>query len=247
MMPPFPASSITGEPYSAEEKSEHSQVLADGTHINQDSKSIRMFRDSQGRTRTERSMFLGLARPATEGAQLIDIRDPVAGYWYTLDVPRKIAHRRKLPHSKLGQTLGAPRGLDSSSTPEVGTGSSTDTRSLHRTRPATGESRPQIVSESLGTEMIEGVLSQGTRTTMTIPVGWEGNDRPMARTCERWLSAELKLMMRSACSDPRIGDTATRVTNLDRTEPDPALFQVPPGYKIVNDKGAMPMAFSTGH
>jgi hypothetical protein len=33
-------------------------------------------------------------------------------------------------------------------------------------------------------------------------------------------------------SDPRTGNVTTRVTQLDRTEPDPALFQVPADYQI---------------
>jgi hypothetical protein len=33
-------------------------------------------------------------------------------------------------------------------------------------------------------------------------------------------------------SDPRTGDTTYRLTNIVRAEPDPALFQVPPGFTV---------------
>jgi hypothetical protein len=33
-------------------------------------------------------------------------------------------------------------------------------------------------------------------------------------------------------SDARSGDSTTRLTNISRAEPDPALFQVPPDYYI---------------
>jgi hypothetical protein len=49
----------------------------------------RTYRDSQGRMRTERLLFLGLGAPSNveqPGRRLIQIHDPVAGYSYTLDV-----------------------------------------------------------------------------------------------------------------------------------------------------------------
>ncbi len=36
--------------------------------------------------------------------------------------------------------------------------------------------RPQIARESLGTQTIEGVLAEGSRTTLTYPIGAIGND-----------------------------------------------------------------------
>jgi hypothetical protein len=75
---------------------EHSQKLTDGTHIVQKRETSRLYRDSQGRTRTERA----LENPANthpEGARLIHIYDPVAGYSYTLDAHSHIAHRFALP------------------------------------------------------------------------------------------------------------------------------------------------------
>src|SRR5438477_8007913 len=52
---------VPGEPYSAEQESEHSQTLADGTNIQQKRILSRTFRDSQGRIRTERMPFAGLS------------------------------------------------------------------------------------------------------------------------------------------------------------------------------------------
>ena len=47
---------IVGEPYSADTETTDSQTLADGTHIEGKVSSSREYRDSQGRTRTERYM-----------------------------------------------------------------------------------------------------------------------------------------------------------------------------------------------
>jgi len=44
-------------------------------------------------------------------------------------------------------------------------------------------------------------------------------------------------MILSKRSDPRFGETTYRVTNISRSEPDAALFQIPSEYTII-DSGA---------
>jgi hypothetical protein len=99
--------------------------------------------------------------------------------------------------------------------------------------------------ETLGTEMMDGVLAQGTRITVTTPTGAEGNDRPLVRTCEHWRSEEMDLTLLSKCTDPRTGKTTMRLDNFDRIEPDPVLFQVPPEYTVVDDHGSFAVGFKT--
>jgi len=45
-------------------------------------------------------------------------------------------------------------------------------------------------------------------------------------------------MVLSKSTDPRSGEHVTRLTHIDRSEPDPALFQVPPGCTVVDETGA---------
>jgi hypothetical protein len=90
---------------------------------------------------------------------------------------------------------------------------------------------------------MEGVQVDGTRMTITTPAGLEGNDRPLTRFCKHWLSPELKVTILSKCSDPRTGQTTMSMRNLDRSEPDAALFEVPPYYTIVDEKDRFTMAF----
>ena len=84
--------------------------------------------------------------------------------------------------------------------------------------------------ESLGTQMIEGVQAEGTRTAITIPAGAIGNDLPIQIVSERWYSPELLTVVMTKHSDPRMGDTVYRLTNINRNEPAPSLFQAPPDY-----------------
>jgi hypothetical protein len=86
---------------------------------------------------------------------------------------------------------------------------------------------------------MEGVLVQGQRTTTVYPEGFFGNDRPITTVNETWTSPDLKIMVLSKTSDPRSGESTTRLTNISRAEPDPSLFQVPPDYQIVNGNSAV--------
>lgn len=64
-----------------------------------------------------------------------------------------------------------------------------------------------------------------------------GNDRPLVRASEFWYSPELKIEVLLKYSDPRSGESTVRLRNIDRSEPDPALFRVPPDYQIVDETG----------
>ena len=91
------------------------------------------------------------------------------------------------------------------------------------------------VTEKLGTQVIEGVAAEGSRTTITIPAGEIGNERPINIVNERWFSPELKTVVMTRHSDPRVGETVFRLTNISREEPDGTLFEVPMDYTIKND------------
>ena len=86
--------------------------------------------------------------------------------------------------------------------------------------------------EHLGTQTIEGVSAEGTRITVTIPAGQIGNELPIVTVSERWYSPELQVTVMSTRSDPRTGTTTYKLTNINRAEPSPTLFQVPADYTV---------------
>jgi hypothetical protein len=162
------------------------------------------YRDSEGRTRTEQ-----LSTSDTEAPRIksIEISDPVAGLRYSLDPEAHTARQRSLPKVAPKATASvAPQKTE----------------------------QPQVSSGSLGTETIDGILIQGTRTTSVYPVGSFGNDRPVTVVRENWLSPELQIVVVRKVSDPRTGERTMRLTNISRSEPDPTLFQVPAGYEIID-------------
>jgi hypothetical protein len=88
------------------------------------------------------------------------------------------------------------------------------------------------VTEQLGKQTIEGVEAEGTRSTVTIPAGQIGNDRPIEIVSERWYSPELQLVVMTRHSDPRTGETTYKLTNINRAEPAKSLFEVPAGFTV---------------
>ncbi|HEY7680634.1 MAG TPA: hypothetical protein VIC04_08975 [Terriglobia bacterium] len=104
-------------------------------------------------------------------------------------------------------------------------------------RPGPGpdmESRFQ--NQSLGKQLVEGVEAEGTRSVFTIPAGEIGNDLPIEIVSERWYSPELQAVVLSRHNDPRSGETVYRLTNIRRSEPPRALFEVPAGYTLIDPR-----------
>jgi hypothetical protein len=103
--------------------------------------------------------------------------------------------------------------------------------------PITDLKPPQMVTQQLQSQMIEGASARGKRTTTTWPEGSVGNDRPIVVVRDDWWSVELKVWVLAKTTDPRQGEHTLKLTNISRSEPDPSLFQPPPDYTIVDEKG----------
>jgi hypothetical protein len=210
-------------PYSAEEVSDHTQTLADGTHITQKPLVTKVFRDSQGRSRTERHLFRGANG---DDLTIVEIVDPVSGFGYILDPYNHVAHRFAPPEGGGGQ---ARYGEQIRVVPAP---------TVHVPTPAPRQTdRPEVSTESLGSQIIEGVNAQGEKTTRTFPIGMMGNDRPLVSVMESWFSPELRITVLTKNSDPRMGESVMQLRNIDRSEPDPGLFRVPADYQVVDDNG----------
>jgi hypothetical protein len=80
--------------------------------------------------------------------------------------------------------------------------------------------------------MIEGVAAEGTKTTLTIPEGAIGNERPIDVVTESWYSPQLKTTVMTKTTDPRSGETVYSLKNIRLEEPAANLFTVPADYSI---------------
>jgi hypothetical protein len=206
-------------------------TLADGTRINRQV-IAKLYRDSAGRIRREQTI-MGLAElnPAQESQVLVTIVDPVENVAYALNSATHEARRVRFSASSqiAAPTAPAPPQPPPPPPPPPPPGGQNPPPPL----PPPAPPGPPT-EESLGTKQIEGVTATGRRSTLTIPIGQIGNDRPIAIVDERWESPELKLLLLSVHRDPRTGDVEFRLTNLRRAEPSPDLFKVPADYTVVD-------------
>ncbi len=212
---------VTGAPFNASVTTQTTQTLADGNVI-QHSTTGTFARDSQGRTR--RDMTLPAIGPFAASGEapphMVEINDAVAGVHYILDPSRKVAHKmERRGHGKHANitTSGPMPGPDAGVAIAVQPGPN---------------DRNEVTTASLGTQTINGVEAQGTRYTRTIPAGQIGNSKPITIVTERWYSPDLQMVVMSKRTDPMSGDSVTQFTDIQRGEPDPALFQVPSDYTV---------------
>lgn len=86
--------------------------------------------------------------------------------------------------------------------------------------------------ESLGNDVIDGLNVVGTRETTSINAGVLGNNHPLVSTREFWYSPDLQVNLSVTRKDPREGTQTIHVMDISRSEPDPAMFQVPAGFVV---------------
>ena len=240
----FESKVIKGVPFSADAVTEFTQTLSTGQRIHRKS-TTSMYRDSEGRTRREQTInAIGPYASSGPPKQTIFINDPVAGTSYVLNPADHTAMVTRVTSvgtgSEAGKVIvthegynvavggafggtvvkpgGGGGGFGAAGTGGVvviGKDASTNSR-----------------TESLGTQTVEGVPAEGTRTIETIPTGSIGNDSPIEIVTERWYSSEMGMLIKSKTSNPMSGDNLYQLTNIKRAEPDPSLFQVPADYAV---------------
>jgi hypothetical protein len=203
-------SGVKNAPFTADVITESTHTLADGNHIRQTVNS-KVYRDSEGRTRREQTVSLNGLSPTSSPQPMVFINDPVSGVNYSLNSKDRTGFKSARPAEFTGRGGG-------------GGGPRMAARQ--------GGAGPNFQTEALGRQTIEGIQAEGRRTTMTIPAGQAGNELPIHIVNETWYSSELQTTLISKHSDPRNGDTITRLVNISRSEPAHILFEAPADYKL---------------
>lgn len=233
----FDAAPVTGAPYSAEAVTDVVQTLADGNRIVRQNKA-HISRDSQGRTRREEgfAVFGPLVNgPNANEQRNVQISDPANGTMVMLDLRTRTAQRMPGPPRIVlrNKIAGVNSTADVNMAEPLEKNQVEKFVMFNRVQAVGGMRAEKPVVESLGTQFMEGVTVEGTRTTVTIPAGDIGNERPITIVSERWFSQDLKLLVMSRQSDPRFGETTYRLTNLNRAEPPAHLFEIPADFTLI--------------
>jgi hypothetical protein len=222
-----PGEVVTAAPYTATAITESTQVLGDGNRIVNKTSAF-VARDSQGRTRRETSLSR-IGPLQVDSPKLIFINDPTTHSQYILQPGGEAT---KVVRSEAGWRTG-PEIIDLRGARERSLKEKVIVRTQSvRERRQDKETSEQVKREDLGTQTIEGVSAEGKRETEIIPAGQIGNERPIEIVSETWYSPDLHTMVLRKHSDPRVGETTFRLTDIKRVEPDASLFQPPAGTRM---------------
>jgi hypothetical protein len=202
--PRFGGKTVKGAPYSAVTETEMVQTLADGSRIVRKT-TANVYRDSEGRTRREQT----LQNIGPLSASRPDGEGPPSLVFINdpvAGVNYTLDPRRRTAR-KMTFRGGAPP-------------------------PPMRRDAPEVKTESLGKQTIEGVEADGTRSTITIPAGQIGNERALDIISEHWYSTALQEVVLSKYHDPRFGEHTYRLKNINRSEPAHSLFELPADYTV---------------
>lgn len=197
---------VKGSPFSAETVREESKRLFDGTLVKTQTKGA-IYRDAEGRVRQE------LPVESINGFPVLG-RD---------NEPLRLIHI-------VDHVAGRAVSID------YGAKTYFDIP-FQKPSPLIPKDEPQDAkTESLGKQTVEGINAEGTRTTIEIPVGKIGNDRPVLVVTEKWYSPELQMVIMSKHTDPFIGEVVFKLVNIRRGDPAAELFKVPTEFKQVDSR-----------
>ncbi len=194
---------IKNAPFSAETVRSENKRLFDGTIIKNESKGL-IYRDKEGRMRQEQPL------ESINGYKVVDTENQPIRRINIVDVVSGeyfFLHKESKTASKIPHLPNSPLTPNNES--------------------------PRAKKESLGTKQIEGVNAEGTRSTIEIPIGQIGNDKPIFVVTEKWFSNELQMIVLSKHTDPFIGEVTFQLINIKLAEPLADLFKVPNDYKII--------------
>jgi hypothetical protein len=134
------------------------------------------------------------------------------------------------PQTRLNIFLNPARNLARQST-FVGTPAATTTPPWERI----AANNPSVTKVDLGTKTVENLLVRGVQVTRTIPAAQSSGGSVISVIDEYWYSDDLHMNILTKHTDPRTGQQTVQIQAISRAEPDPLRFEVPAGYKIVDE------------
>ncbi len=201
---------VAGAPFTLTLVTEWSRPLGNGgsfTLANQ----RRIARDSRGRIYGERWILVPKGSKIPSYMDVLQITDPALHTWHNCIIREKICDLYAYAGS-----------MEKVYQPAIGvSGPLPDGNGFHQ-------------HEELGVSSTAGVNTTGYRETTTLNAGVIGNDQPMVTTREFWYAAQLGINLISKVDDPQSGKQVFTVKDLTTSEPDPKLFDLPEGFKIVD-------------
>jgi hypothetical protein len=193
-----------GKPFSGRDSIDWTRNLEDGTVVTTHL-DANLARDSQGRIYREHVSFVPANSNEQSKRRYFTLSDPVA-------------------HTRTTCVIASHRCVIA--------GYFAPTSFKLRPAGSFDDAKRFLALESLGNDVIDGLNVIGTRETISINAGVLGNNQPLVSTREFWYSPDLQVNLAVTRKDPREGTQTIHVMDLSRSEPDPAMFQVPAGFVV---------------
>lgn len=234
---------VKNSPVSARMTNRMVRELCDGNRIVHEQVTL-LYRDASGRVRREHS--------SAGASSMIMISDPVEQQTWMLDETTRTAYKSQMFGRRVDAVQAAAATMMAQPLHETASGAgnigTVDLAAALPSRPivisvgGTGSGTGQTTVESLGPDTIDGVWVEGTAYTTTYPANMFGNELPIVVQKTTWYAPELQMMVRSEERDPRMGTVTYTTEILSVEEPEPALFEIPGDYKIIEPALARIMA-----
>ncbi|HEY6267266.1 MAG TPA: hypothetical protein VIX11_03140 [Candidatus Acidoferrum sp.] len=199
--------SMPNAPFTATVNTEWIRQLPDGSAITLKNHRA-IARDPAGRIFQERRALVPDDGKSKSGVTQIEISDPVSHELY-ICIPYERTCQLEEFSPRESARYGAPG-------------------KVHMVQGASSE------SEDLGKQSIGGLETAGTRETTVIPANTIGNNSPLISKREFWFSPQLGVNLVSKRQDPLSGTQNFEVSDITLGDPDPKLFEVPSGSKILD-------------
>lgn len=193
-------------PFTATVNTEWIRNLPDGSNITlKNHRSVA--RDAHGRIFEERAGFVPDDGKHESAVYQVEISDPATHERYVCRIAERVCRLQNYFASEFAgvRSAGSPVKQD-------GTG-----------------------VESLGTQVVAGLETVGTRETTLIETGTIGNQSPILERREFWYSPKLGVNLITKREEVRFNSQENfELTNLNLGEPDAKLFTPPEGFKILD-------------
>ncbi len=202
-----------GAPFDLKLGAEWSRAMANGgtfTLVNE----RRIIRDSRGRIFQERKTLVPKGGDVEPKITVFQITDPEQHTWYNCSPSRKVCEL--LPYRLTTTTQYQPRQGTSGPLPD-------------------GKGFRQ--EDDLGEGTLQGLGTHGYREVITFNPGAMGNDKEMRVTREFWFSPQLDINLSSLVDNPQTGKQVFTARELSTSEPDPAFFEVPGDFRVIDHRG----------
>ena len=204
---------VTNAPFTADVTILTHQKLPDGTETIRTTIN-HIARDSQGRTYNESRVLMPISYTGEPRLTSATIFDPTNLHDISYNPQLRVARDYIITPEQAAHRSGT-------NPPVPG--------------PRTVSGGPKIIETSLGQQTMDNTILVGTRKQRTISAPVSSTGEPVTITDEYWYSPDLFVYLIVKHNDPRTGEQIVAVTHIDRAEPPAARFQIPDGYKVVDE------------